>query len=102
MIDQSLLMQRLINEFNIPEAAAPFMADQLLALPVKTQAAFDLWWGNGDLPTWEIEGWSHARLMTERRMTVIAAFLTLGWLERDPQAAKRSLARPIDGTWKTP
>ena len=98
MIDHDLLTKRLIEDFGVASLAAPLIANQLQALPTKTQTAFTAWWNNGELPTWEIEGWSHARLMNERGMTVIAAFLTLGWLERDPLAAKRSLARPVEGS----
>ena len=44
----------------------------------------------------EVEGYTAQRLMQERHMKPVAAFLTLDWLLKEPAAALKALARPYD------
>ena len=44
----------------------------------------------------EIEGYSADKLIKERRLYPVGAYLMLGWLTRDPEKAKESLLRGHD------
>lgn len=50
----------------------------------------------GKISDREVEGYSVKKLMEETGMNELAAFLTLGWLEREPEEAKASLRKGHD------
>lgn len=49
-----------------------------------------------DLPKLEIEGWSFKRLVQEKSLHPIGAFIMLSWLQREPEKAKAALDRGFD------
>ncbi len=96
-INADNLIPRLQDEFGYPEDGAKMVAEKIVAATPLVQVAFLAWWQSGTMPgTLEIEGFTTERLMAEHGMKPIAAFLTLDWLAREPQAAKVSLARGHD------
>jgi len=50
----------------------------------------------GIAPSIELEGYSIERLKKEFGMNPIGAFLTLDWLKKEPEEAKKSLERGYD------
>ena len=61
------------------------------------KVAFLQWWQTGVLDrTLEIAGYTLTRLIHGHAMSPIAAFLTLDWLDREPENAKASLGRGHD------
>ncbi|MBU0975535.1 MAG: hypothetical protein ABIE03_06620 [Patescibacteria group bacterium] len=48
------------------------------------------------VPDIEVEGYSLEKLVSEHQMNVLAAFLTLDWLRKEPEEAKKSLLRGHD------
>jgi hypothetical protein len=91
------VIERLHRGFGYPPERAPAVADQLAALPEPVALAFQQWWADEAGPeTLTVEGYTLESLAREHGMNPIAAFLTLGWLRRDPLRATRSLARGHD------
>lgn len=56
---------------------------------------FDSWVDSGMFPDLSIEGISFAKLVKERGMNPIGAFLALDWLAREPETAKTSLSKKL-------
>ena len=52
-------------------------------------------WLDGDEADFESHGYSILGLMKSRSMTYPAALLTIDWLIKDPEAAKKSLEKGI-------
>ncbi len=91
------LLPRLTTELGYPTAGARLISEKLMKCNASVRAAFWQWWNTNSLDAnLEIEGYTLARLMDEHGMKPIAAFLTLDWLQREPEKAKESLARGHD------
>ena len=91
------LIPRLRKEFDYPPTGAQMVAADLRACGPAIRAAFWQWWNAGALDAdLEVEGYTLKRLAEEHGMTPIAAFLTLDWLVKEPEAALASLARGHD------
>jgi len=91
------LVLRLREEFGYPPFGANLVAQKLAAAAKPVKDAFLYYWQTGVLDErLEIEGYTIARLVSEHSMKPIAAFLTLDWLAREPEAARASLARGHD------
>ncbi len=95
-MDAQSLIPRLVSEFGYPQAGAQLVADKLENCSPEIQAAFWEWWNTGSLSEIQIEGYTIQRLMAEHHMKPIAAFLTLDWLQREPQKALVSLTKGHD------
>lgn len=57
----------------------------------RIKAAFEEWVDSNVIPTIEIEGWSHNKLVEKFKMCPVAAFLALDWLTREPEKASKAL-----------
>lgn len=91
------LIPRLGEEFGYPSVGAQMVAADLRACSPLIRAAFWQWWKRGVLDLGlQVEGYTLKRLAEEHGMNPIAAFLTLDWLVKEPEAALASLARGHD------
>jgi hypothetical protein len=91
------LMPRLLSDFRYPQPGAQLIASKLIACDLSIQKAFWEWWQSGVIPLkLEVAGFSMERLIREHEMKPIAAFLTLDWLLREPEKAKKSLQKGHD------
>jgi hypothetical protein len=90
------LVPRLIGEFGYSPYAADVTARELVAADPRIQEAFYRWWNTSEISDIEVEGHHLQRLADEHGMNPIAAFLTLDWLIKEPEAALASLARGHD------
>jgi hypothetical protein len=61
--------------------------------PLKTE--FQNFLQTGELPKTEKDGWSYPKLI-EFGFHPLGAFLMLNWLDREPEKAKKALARGFD------
>ncbi|MFH1451444.1 MAG: hypothetical protein ABIF89_02440 [bacterium] len=63
---------------------------------------FEKFLKNGELPEAEIKGWSIKRLIEERGMDPVGAFIMYDWLMRDSRQAVEALAEGYDiiSEWK--
>jgi hypothetical protein len=50
----------------------------------------------GEPAKMEIEGWNYEKLTKERGLHPVGAFITLDWLLREPEEAKKALERGFD------
>jgi len=90
------LIPRLVAEFGYPEKGAKLVADKLVSSAPEIQSTFLIWWQNGEIMDLAVEGYTVSQLMAEHQMNPVAAFLTLDWLKREPEAARISLAKGHD------
>lgn len=93
------MVARLVSQGGYGEREARRAATDLAHLPPRTAEAFHEWWISSRTPAFEVGGWSVRRLREEWQMTEVAAYLTLGWLEEDPEAALAAMAEGIDQVW---
>src|SRR5258708_27709380 len=96
MTNRARIAQRLVDEFGYPENGALLVADRLAAVTGSLADQFAEWWRNGTSPDLSVQGYTFGSLTERGGMNPIAAFLTLDWLERDPQRATTSLRRGRD------
>jgi len=94
MIDgpRANLVRALRERFSYSPAVADTIATELRALPreLRTAATRYLW--SGDVQADGVGAYDAPRLIDEFDMVPIAAFLTLGWLIREPAQMKQAMA----------
>lgn len=84
------------TKFEYPASHSERVANQILALPADLRAALELYLRHGTISEIVVEDYSVKILTEEFEMEVIPAILTLGWLRREPDRAKRMLSRGYD------
>ena len=95
MIDAKILRDRLVGDFDYPEANADSVAGRISAMSPDVYAAFEAWFETGKICDVEVEGFNYASVKAKSaKMNPIAVYLTLDWLAREPVRAKAALARP--------
>lgn len=90
------IAERLVAEFGYSEPGALTAAQQLTALHEDLAKRFQTWWFHGRLDDISVNGYTIERLQSQHAMNVIAAFLTLDWLAREPARALRMLRKGHD------
>lgn len=90
---QAEIITRLQGESDYSASGAQLMARRLSSLSGQVAGVFGEWWQGGEVPELAIEGYTVSRLMEEQGHSVYAAFVTLDWLEREPQEALAVLER---------
>lgn len=96
MPERRELTERLTSEIGYPPAGAELVADKIEGLHPELRQAFARWWGTGEWPDVEIEGYTVERLVEERGLNPLAALLTLDWLRREPEAARTTIEHGHD------
>ena len=59
------------------------------------KSAFEKWTQTKEFENIAVEGYSISNLMDKYGMTLVGAFITLDWLNREPERAKTSLKKGI-------
>lgn len=90
------MLPRLIDEFGYPKKGAQIVVQKLMQCTPEVKEAFLAWWHSGETGALEVEGFTVKRLMKHHGMNPVAAFLTLDWLKREPDAALSSLVKGHD------
>ena len=94
MIDTKTVRDRLVDDFDYPEANVDMVVEKINAMSPDVYAAFEEWFNTGAIADVEVEGFNYASVKEKRaKMNPIAVYLTLDWLTREPVRAKASLAR---------
>ena len=86
----------LMSDQGYPRERAAALAGKILNCASFIQAGFEQWWQTKQLPELEVEGVTLKLLIEEHNMKPVAAFLTLDWLLRDPEEAKKFLHTGYD------
>ena len=95
-MDLIAIAERLASEYGYPAAGATRVAEKLVACAPDVQGAFETWWNTRMWPDLSVQGYSVGRLIKEHDMNVVAALLTLDWLQREPEKALASLRKGHD------
>lgn len=93
-MDKSKIKEALLKE-GYPAFMLENTIDKIVRLNPNISQAFVEWLDNGTEPQIEVEGFSYASLKQMYGMKPIGIFITLDWLVREPEKAKKSLARGI-------
>jgi hypothetical protein len=91
------LVPRLVEELDYPPDGARYIAERLEASDPRVRATFWRWWqGGGVDDELRIEGYTAARLVAEKGLNPLAAFVTVDWLCRDPELAAATIEAGYD------
>jgi hypothetical protein len=93
-MDRNILLT-LLKEENYPAHMLDKTIEKLEKLQPEILSAFTQWLSDGKTPSISIENFSFQDLTMKFGMTPVGAFITLDWLVREPEKAKRSLERGI-------
>lgn len=89
-------IEEILIERGYPESAAIATSTNLSKLSGRFRIAIDKWLSEGVESKIESQGYSSKGLMAKfKGMTYPAAVLTLDWLEREPEKAKRTIEQGI-------
>jgi len=89
------LRKILIEKHDYKISQVDNVVKQINEFSPKVSAAFEKWLSTGEIDDTEVEGFTVKTIMEKKPMKVVAAYLTLGWLENDPKQAKRFLKESI-------
>lgn len=93
-MDKLRIKEELLKE-GYPDFMLENTIEKIVGLTPRISQAFEKWLDNGTEPQIEVEGFSYALLKQMYGMKPIGVFITLDWLIREPEKAKKSLARGI-------
>jgi len=96
MMETKKIFNLLINEFDLSPKAAQIVVEKLETVNPTIKVAIDQFLESGVLTNLEIEEYTVQRLIKEHGMNPFAAMLTLDWLIREPNEAKKSLKKGHD------
>lgn len=85
----------ILREEEYPEFMFEKTIEKILNFNSKIKDSFEQWLKDGYFPTIEVEGYTLTQLMYEFSMKPVGAFITLDWLIRDPEKAKKALSNGI-------
>src|SRR5213076_2012050 len=96
-IQSHTIVPRLVSEFGYLEKDAEKVVQDLQTCPLAVQEAFEKWWwGKGLDEQLAVQGYTLQRLIDEYDLEPIGAFLTIGWLIREPDVALQALSEGYD------
>lgn len=85
----------ILNERGYNGPAAALMAEKLSKVDSSLKNGVDLWLATGEEKDIEISGIKLSELKAKFNLTYPAAILSMDWLIREPDNAKKSFARGI-------
>lgn len=88
-------LQLLLEKEGYPSYMIDNTINKLNNLQPIVAKQFDSWVDSGIFPDLSIEGISFVKLVQERGMNPVGAFLALDWLVREPETAKTSLSKKL-------
>lgn len=95
MDTEKILLDRLKNEFGYPDYMLTNTVAKIMAMNPELKKDFDTWFEKGILSDRIIEGYTLAKLVSDYGMNTVGAFLTMDWLVREPDFAKKALQSGI-------
>jgi len=96
VFDSDVWIQEKWPEDYIQENTLAVTLEDIEKFPKLLRTEFEKFLETGDLPKFEIEGWSFKRLAQERSLHPIGVFIMFGWLQREPEKAKAALNQGFD------
>jgi hypothetical protein len=95
MLDNKVVRERLIDDFDCKESQADGVVEKISKLAPDIYTAFESWFNTGVVKEIEVEGYTVAALRQKKKnLNIVGAYLTLDWLRREPEKAKYALNQP--------
>lgn len=91
MLDKDLLRELLVEKYDYKNSKVDGVIEKVSKFSEKVAASFEKWVTTGVIDDIEVEGYSIKSIVDKRPMKIVAAYLMLDWLERDPKTAKQAL-----------
>lgn len=91
-MNEEQLYQLLIDE-GYPSHMMVQTINKLVNLSEPIKTSFENWYLSGELPVFELSGYTYQQLVSDFKMKPVGAFLTLDWLLREPYEAKIALSQ---------
>lgn len=90
------IIQILIDEKNYDRVQTERLAPKIEALPVDIKDALVQWIESGNISSPEYYGYTVDKILKAKPgMTVLAAYLTLDWIKKDPKTAVKAVMTPV-------
>lgn len=91
MFEIAKLREKLIDELDVPKSSVEGIIEKIKKMQPDIIASFVKWFESGEIDTIEIEGYTLEKLMRERKINIVTAYLLLDWLKREPDTAKKAM-----------
>ncbi len=85
------LRELLVEKYDYRNTQVDGFIKQINAFTPPVAAAFQNWLETGEIDDTSVEGYTVKSIMAKRPMKVVGAYLTLDWLSREPELAKREI-----------
>jgi len=95
MIDEKKLKDYLVEEYDYPAFMVERTLEKVKKLDSEIYKELEKWFENSELSDIEVGGYTVKMLIDKYKMTEVGAFLTLDWLKREPEQAKKALLKGI-------
>ena len=95
-LEATSIAARLVDEYGYSPTTVALTVQNLMSCAQPVWDAFIDWWQTGALASEEVEGFTVKKLVEERKIEPVGAYIMLNWLLSDPVAAKAVLARGFD------
>lgn len=89
MIDEKKLKDYLIEKYDYPAFMVERTLEKVKKLDLEIYTELENWFESGKLSGIEVGGYTVKMLIDKYKMTEVGAFLTLDWLKREPEEAKK-------------
>lgn len=90
------IIQILIKEKNYDKVQTERLAPKIEALPADIKDSLVNWIESGDVSSPEYSGYTVDKILKAKPgMTVLAAYLALDWIRKDPKTAIKAVMTPV-------
>jgi hypothetical protein len=89
------LRELLVEKYDYRNSQVDGVVEQISSFSPTVAVAFEKWLETGLIDDTGVGGYTVKSIMETRPMKVVAAYLTLGWLENDPDEAMEFLNEPV-------
>lgn len=90
------IIKILVEEKEYDKEQTERLAPKIDALPADIRSALEKWVQCGETSSPEYSGYTVEKILKEKPgMTVLAAYLTLDWIRKDPQTAIKAVLTPV-------
>ena len=95
MMNNEKLRELLVEKYDYKNSQVDGIVEKIGRFSPKVAAAFENWLDTGKTDDTEVEGYTADAILKKKPMKIVAAYLTLDWLEREPEMAKETLDEPV-------
>ena len=95
MLGKEKLRELLVEKYDYKNSQVDAIVEKIGRFSPKVAAAFENWLNTGKTDDTAIEGYTVDAIIAKKPMKIVGAYLTLDWLEREPDMAKAALDEPV-------